>query len=102
MLICTDKGDYVVAQKVVVVSVQKDKTPGQYNVVLHVSGDVGIILTTCKTEKAAALIRFNFAYLIDYGKDEECMVIGKNQYSEKGFKEACELISDKRLRRALA
>ena len=101
MLICTDNGDYVVAEKVSAVSVQKGNTPGEYNVVLHISGDIGIILATCKTEKAAALIRFNFAYLIDYGKDEECIVIGKNQYSEEGFKEACELIRDKQLRRAL-
>ena len=102
MLICTDNFDYVVAEKVAAVSVQKSGKPGQYNVVLNISGDAGIILTTCEKEKDAKLIGFNFAYLIDYGKDEECMFIGRNQYSEKGFKEACGLIRDKRFRRALA
>ena len=37
MLICTDKGDYVVAEKVVAVSIQKGNKPEQYNVVLHIS-----------------------------------------------------------------
>lgn len=103
MLICTDKGDYVVAEKVVAVSVQKGNKPEQYNVVLHISGDIGIILTTCKKEKDAELIRFNFAHLIDYGKDENRMTIGKNQYNRKGFKEACDAIRDNQIiRSALA
>lgn len=102
MLICTDKGDYVVAEKVVAVSVQKGNKPEQYNVVLHISGDIGIILTTCKKEQDAELIRFNFAHLIDYGRGEDCITIGKNQYSQKGFKEALDIFRERKNRRVTA
>lgn len=101
MLICTDNGDYVVAEKVSAVSVQKGNQPEQYNVVLHMSGDSGIILTTCKKEKDAELIRFYFAHLIDYGRGEDYITIGKNQYSQKGFNETLGIFVERKTRRAM-
>ncbi|RGQ06511.1 hypothetical protein [Blautia obeum] len=100
MLIHTDYGAYIIAENVLGVGVHlSDK--GEFNVVLYGS-DGGRVLTTCKDRKDAEQIAFYFAHLIDEGKDEAGSVIGKNQYSRKGFNEAIKLIHDKKMRRAVA
>lgn len=100
MLIHTDYDEYIVAENVFGVGVQPDDK-GEFNVVLY-GGDGGRVLTACKEKADAEEIKFRIAHLMDRARGERDVVIGRNQFSKEGFKEAISLLRDRKVRRALA
>lgn len=100
MLIHTEHDEYIVAENVFGIGVHPNDK-GEFNVVLY-GGDGGRVLTACKEKADAEEIKFRIAHLMDRARGERDVVIGRNQFSKEGFKEAISLLRDRKVRRALA